>query len=478
MGKRRTVLRNQMNNADVVMTIKADILAGLNKKEISKKHRLDLGRVVKAINSLRNDPDVIKYREELDKANKAAQEETVTVAPVVEEQVQPQNEVVVQEEVKEDKSVEHSNKLALTDEVKIAIAEDYNTGNYTQIELVAKYKISRTTIQNVIKELIPKERRKEISAKNKKKKELIPKEVLELVSDTTNIIHEEVKEEPMLATEEVIVQEEIKEVPPVQMIENNGFTINTDIIDMKSEYSLPTDFIEDLVEVSREQTYITVGLIDGRHDINVDKFIYDRVNNSDIFNFTYLEDIAKNFIKDNIQFNEEGVAKQGLIVKCTGLQSALMAVVKMCYNMKVNLIAAHYQINDYVPDKYRQQPIFTDFPIVNDYPYQFNDLTISGNRLFLYNSKCSDYNNIKEFYELKVFNRDSKYRQIQLRDKYINSYSLLMTNLEDAMKMNILLSSTFIMNRSFYRTIELKKFTADGNISSGYSRQIIQSSHF
>lgn len=112
---------------------------------------------------------------------------------------------------------------------------------------------------------------------------------------------------------------------------------------------------------------LSCGLVSERHNMptNVNAYIFEKYLNTNlVFNFEEQYAIARKFILDHIF--EGGKPVKDLIVYCTGIQSALASVIRAAYDLKVNLILAHY---DSYNDKYRYQLVWGDFtkdsPITN-----------------------------------------------------------------------------------------------------------------
>ena len=445
----------KMSIQEIVDVIKPDVLMGLNARSLSELHQIDIGPIMKALEILARDPEVIRYRNQktLEKRNKEKRNRKKAIK-------------VETKEREVEKKTTTSTTQHITDDVKIQIAADYESGNYKQQELVTKYNVSASSVSKIISSLIDKDRIKEIKRIQREKKK-------ELQVQTTS---EEV-------TEEEVVEhvEDVEVVPTVRNNENIGTIksyINHTVAPANNIIFLDnTSINEDLVEIRSDDSYKTVGLVNNRHNLGVNTFIYNKIPNDKIFNFEWLEGIAKEFVLDTIKFNKNGIPTQGLIVKCTGLQTPLSSIVKVCYNMKINLIAAHYQIQPEVDLLYRHQPIFTDFPIANDVPYTLTHISNGVSRLYLYKSKAVDYNNITEFYELKIANLPETSRKNQINTKPDSTYSILARSIEEAIMVNAILSRLFLQDRSsIFRTVTLNQYNIEQNSALGYVTTTLQKS--
>ena len=91
---------------------------------------------------------------------------------------------------------------------------------------------------------------------------------------------------------------------------------------------------------------LTAGLIRGRHNLPVDKYIFDEV--TDIFDFSSMSKQVHDAIKDYSDVQ----------LYVTGLTPALIEVVNYCIIKNVNLTLFHY---DMKTDKFVPQIVDTNF---------------------------------------------------------------------------------------------------------------------
>ena len=112
---------------------------------------------------------------------------------------------------------------------------------------------------------------------------------------------------------------------------------------------------------------VICGLVSERHDMpaNVNLYIFERYLNPMVqFDFEGQYNVARDFIMEHVYQDSKPI--KDLLVYCTGIQSALAAVIKAAFDLRVNLILAHY---DSQYDKYRYQLMwgeFTETPITNN----------------------------------------------------------------------------------------------------------------
>lgn len=200
----------------------------------------------------------------------------------------------------------------ITDEIILSIIEDYTGTNIPVKEIAAKYNIAVSSVYYALKQMdIPLRDSKKVVPKKKKNK---------------------AKEE----TKKV----ELENQTPPQKSKFNNIGMGHALI---------------------------CGLVSERHEMpaSITLYIYEHYLNSNLmFNFDEQYRIAHKFITEHIFENNMPV--KDLIVYCTGIQSALAAVIKAAYDLGVNLILAHY---DSYNKKYRYQLMWGDFtkesPITN-----------------------------------------------------------------------------------------------------------------
>ena len=193
----------------------------------------------------------------------------------------------------------------ITDETILSIIEDYTDTDTPVKEIAAKYNIAASSVYYVLKRMdVPLRDSKKAVPKKKKNK----------------------------------TKEETKKIEVVESTPSKP----------KSKFSN--------IGMGRS---LVCGLVSERHEMpaNITLYIYERYLNSNLmFNFDEQYRIAREFIIEHIFENSMPV--KDLIVYCTGIQSALAAVIKAAYDLGVNLILAHY---DAYNKKYRYQLIWGDF---------------------------------------------------------------------------------------------------------------------
>lgn len=173
-----------------------------------------------------------------------------------------------------------------------------------------------------------------------------------------------------------------------------------------------------VAEITFDQTrVIKAGLINNRHIIPVDEFIFDSISDDKIFDFDWMDQVVKKFILDRIDFvnDEQGriVGSKKLYLYVTGLSSALASVVKICSELSVNLTLLHY---DFESNSYKHQKIFERFKQMKN--RLVGDIFKNNGLVILKDCSLSDiYTN--EFYLIEKVNFDSMDKANRERDFYI-----------------------------------------------------------
>ena len=280
--------------------------------------------------------------------NNGGEEEVVTAAVpettvVTVEEQQPMVENMIIDNQQQQETVDK-------DSVDLDIAIDYQSG-MTIKDISKKYNTYASRIYRVLKKLgIERDR----LCHNKF---TIVESIVEEKPETAAPIPEEV---PVVEEEPVIEAAKSEEAPEVVVKEETepDNTINYKEIKYKSFYQYLTGL--PLTQYIKAKT-VTAGLVAGRHDIlnsYVQKYIFESFSDAMALNYHRQEQIAEKFIKTNITFDEAGRAKESLVLYLTGSQSALISVIKTCYNHKVNLVVKHW---DNYSKVYNPQVVFNQF---------------------------------------------------------------------------------------------------------------------
>lgn len=295
----------------------------------------------------------------------------------------------------------------LTDDQLIELIADYESGedvilvkdilikyNLTCAEMydyLAKYygtnegAIKRVNRSNVYKEQVKEDTEKDMGRTTKKKK-----------GSYKGNRHQYQKQLNKIKEVEIMdIEEKVNEEPLKESIDNSIDYIGK-IFDFENIYRLvPSD------------TTVQAGLVAGRHNIPVSNYIYTDISDDNMCDYEWQYNTASAWLDANIK---DG---QTLVLYCTGIQSALSAVISACLNKKINLIEMHHNPLD---GKYYSQEVlsFTESKI-SIWPFAKYDN--SGIKFYAYNTTSEDIDSIVgEMYCLSL-TEHSNYNNEFIKDK-------------------------------------------------------------
>lgn len=289
----------------------------------------------------------------------------------------------------------------LSDDIKIAVAMDLETGDYTYAQICEKYDISYASVSRIKKEMIGGEDlRKQQRKKSSKRANSTSPKSMNKYQKKKSI--EELQAEYVRKAEEGLVPEteEKKEEKVADQINNALKT------------ALSTSFkIEEVKE-----TAVKVGLCADRHEMNVDKFIYGTLTENEMFNYPLLYNKAMTFIADNCP-------NRILHLYCTGIQCALASVIKACHDSKCTLSLFHYNA---ATSTYMRQDMwkYTD-TFVDELTAAYADILRKG-PVYTFNAKQI---NQEEFYTISI-NEVKEHS-----DGFTNQVYVICSSMEDAFKL-------------------------------------------
>ena len=81
---------------------------------------------------------------------------------------------------------------------------------------------------------------------------------------------------------------------------------------------------------------VRVGLIDDRHDMPVDDYIFNNVPNDKLFDYEWYDQTAYEWLSEHVSSGDS------IIVYCTGLTAAVTSVQKQCERLNIPLTFAHF----------------------------------------------------------------------------------------------------------------------------------------
>lgn len=174
----------------------------------------------------------------------------------------------------------------------------------------------------------------------------------------------------------------------------------------------------------RCDAYLICGLVDGRHDMPTNKYIFDSVSKSNMFNYEFQEEKCRNFITENIPF-VNGVAAKSLVVYVTGLQCVLAALIKVTAEMKVNLVLNHFNSDN---GGYVSQVIWNKFNLETPEGYKFvkRFRESPDHNLFSYDAPLNELLTLNEFYVISKYEKVKRNGNIVSCDRvFVKDFSNL-----------------------------------------------------
>jgi len=358
-----------------------DIAAGMDRYTIAKKHNVSSSEVkrLKKFNSremmdLRNSEicnDVTLSEKEMmdmikppigSRYNSIFNAASITQDSRINQDIQDKSIESIIKEVEEEKIKSVEEKVVLTETTKIEtenittkqhfgakikvtddnvfnILEELKSQRYTQRKIAEMYGISPSLVgqikngQGRFKAII--ERYKSINETTT----LIDKPEL-ISSSKADILNEN----------NAIEVDSLIAIPTVESIKDS------DKINQQVSKIISNDNI--LTKRTKVTTGIRVGMINGRHDMPVDIFIFDNVSDSLMVDFPRQHQKACSRIQEILDSKTSNSTAKNLIVYVTGLTSVLASVIRACLDLKVNLRLLHWNPNR---GKYYPQDIFTEF---------------------------------------------------------------------------------------------------------------------
>ena len=333
-------------NDNMVEQIIAEANAGIDRKQIANKFKVDIGTVYRICKRAQNkqnindlavvDPEEVKQElneESVEDIAKQVIEEVKEEKPKkTRRKTAKKPEEPKEEQPKEEPKKKHNR---LTPELKHNIIRDYfsDSDKMTQTDLALLYEVSPTSVRNIIKNY---------------------NEFLgESVKSSSNALSSQLMAIPIDGSKTITNSNEY-DISKLKDLDNSG--------------------------------YVSLGLIQGRHDMGVEDYIFENIDNELMFNFDAQYVIARNYINGCIPF-KNGKAAKGIMLYTSGLQSVLSTVIRVCTDMKIPLTIMHYnaETHQYVP-----QTILEDTTITNSVPLQFNNILNRYARVSLYDCTPQD----------------------------------------------------------------------------------------
>lgn len=355
------------------------------------------------------------------------------------------------------------------------IVDLYKSGNYSRTQIADEVGVSYSTVRRIIvkyeeekhaeenkfeptiAELVE-TNRKEIEDSDmgkhyQKKKRSNKHNKRNLKSSLNNhqrskIIEDRTKEEIKKATISLCATPVIEEKPiddNIQVISIKSEPMTANILGFQTE---------GLELLNRPENVVEVGLVSDRHDMYIKNYIFTKVSEEMMFDFDKQLGECDKYIAEHITNG------QTLVVYCTGLQSALGAVVRSCYKNKVNLVLKHYNSQSHT---YMPQVIYDEFGDIADTSFPFDSLMRNSKSLLTYKSSLSDILKNDKFYCIS-FNE----HQDDNRFKEKGCYYVMTDNIDKAWEIYPKLVSLSKEDSNKSRKLSVFLTTCNINPSSGF----------
>ena len=204
---------------------------------------------------------------------------------------------------------------------------------------------------------------------------------------------------------------------------------------------------------------VYLGMIKNRHNMPVNKFIFQSVSQKLMFDYDAQYTIAKEVILREIKFID-GEPQNVLVLYTTGLTCALATIIKVCDDLKINLILMHHnaRVGNYEP-----QVIFNRF-------YHTDNVcpdvlkTVSRRKLYTFGCTAKEFvdNNVgyeivETYIDKTTVNADNMptenmYRDITLFTDRISAWKYYISLVEhDHKPINIFFNAVKIDNNKYLK---------------------------
>lgn len=370
----------------------------------------------------------------------------------------------------------------VTESEKVRIVEMYKSGDYSKNKIAVTLGISYSTVWRTIDKYESELQQEEKSSEEKNENKFEPT-IAELVEanrketeDSDMGKHFQKKKHAKRNNKRNIksslnnhqrnkliesrTKEQLKNVsilydttPVIEETSSNIQIINTENESATAEIlGFKTDGLELL---NRPENVVEVGLVSDRHDMYIKNYIFTKeLSEEMMFDFDKQLEECDKYIAEHISNG------QTLVVYCTGLQSALGAVVRSCYKNKVNLVLKHYnsQTHTYMP-----QVIYDEFGDIADTSFPFDSLMRNSKSLLTYKTSLSDLLKNDTFYCIS-FNE----HQDDNRFKEKSCYYVMTDNIDKAWEIYPKLVSLSKDEKNKSRRLSVFLTTCTINPSSGF----------
>lgn len=240
-------------------------------------------------------------------------------------------------------------KKAIDSDIVIGMLTDYEDGHMTVKEICDKYNVSSCTLYRY-KKMMGVEKGEDMRKKNyhRKKYNQPRKSIAELqqeyVAKTTAV--------------EKIIEESAEKLTTEESKETLEIATGDKKLGLCEE--VLTSVIPDGFSFSkRERAIDYAGLCADRHDMPVDNFIFNVLNESEMFDYEAQYNHAVEWLKENVKTGT-------LYLYMTGMQCILAATIKACYDLGIGLSLLHRNAGKQIYEKqvvWENQAVVSEFDI-------------------------------------------------------------------------------------------------------------------
>ena len=247
--------------------------------------------------------------------------------------------------------------------------------------------------------------------KNQYKKTKVTEEIVKEILDRSNS-YAELKERLGISNTTIVRvrQGAYKDKFP------NAYAVSTSQSKLADTTQAPVK--DTLTKIVPSQYWTRCALVAGRHNMPVQKAIFKySLSKDQMFNEIELEHIVTDFISNELEKDSGGI-----LCYTTGIQCALGALIKVCFQHKINLVLMNYDTDT---STYHPQIIWKEFP-----NYQEPDIDIHQSQMYsnilrtyndanLYNCKVEELHNIIYIVSKVIFDNKHDMSSSTYRIAYI-----------------------------------------------------------
>lgn len=344
-------------------------------------------------------------------------------------------------------NAQKNNRKKLSDDIILQIWELYSSNKKTKIEISEELQISYSSVCRYVNEYEESNNSRHLPKRKAPQRKVTPQKFSRYYNKYLNneISRKEIMDKLDISNYTYHTYKKAYEESHKQK-KNNPKVQET--METKPEEKIPVNEMVTKFELKpiKFSNNVVCGLINGRHDMPTDTFIFDSISSENMFNYDLQREICEKFITDNIEF-KNGTACNTLIVYTTGLQCTLATLIKVTNEMKVNLIINHYNSDN---GKYMSQTIWDSFGSVDEkYKFIENFVQNADRSLYTYDSTIEELMNQQEIYIISQSKMEHMTKKPLCRDRifikdyenlwdiYASAIKSINKNTKDLMSVNI-----------------------------------------